>query len=126
MSYKTDLGRVIGLGSAKEGTADWWKSRMSSVALIPLTLLFLCLVIPLIGESHETVIAALQRPFTAIVAILFLGVGFAHLASGLHEILVDYVHGKATLAISLVIIKLACWGIGFVGIFAVAKIAFGG
>lgn len=126
MSYKTDLGRVIGLGSAKEGVHEWWSSRVLSVALIPLTLLFLCFVAPLIGEDHAAVVAAFQNPFKAIVVILFLLIAFKHLADGLKEIIVDYVHGKAALAISLVVTRLICYFLGAAGAFAVAKIAFAG
>jgi len=32
MSYKTDMGRVIGLGSAKTGAQHWLKERLMSVA----------------------------------------------------------------------------------------------
>ena len=41
MSYRTDRARVLGLGSAKEGTGHWWSQRLTSIALVPLTLLFL-------------------------------------------------------------------------------------
>ncbi len=125
MSYKTDMGRVIGLGSAKEGSHDWWISRVTSVALIPLMLCFLWKVAPLIGGTHAEVLAAFQSPFTAITTILFIMISFIHLAGGLQEVIVDYVHGKATLVVLLVSTKLLCWGIGFAGAFAVAKMAFG-
>ena len=36
MSLRTDLGRVRGLGSAKEGVAHWWAQRVTAVALVPL------------------------------------------------------------------------------------------
>jgi len=125
MSYKTDMGRVIGLGSAKEGSHDWWISRVTSVALIPLMLCFLCNVAGLIGGTHAEVLAAFQSPFVAITTILFIMISFIHLAGGLQEVIVDYVHGKATLVVLLVSTKLLCWGIGFAGAFAVAKMAFG-
>jgi succinate dehydrogenase / fumarate reductase membrane anchor subunit len=126
MSYKTDLGRVMGLGSAKQGVHEWFSGRIMSVALIPLTLLFLYFVAPLIGEDHATVVAAFQNPFKAIVVILFLLVGFKHLADGLSEIILDYVHGKASLPIILVVSRLTCYFFGAAGAFAVAKIAFAG
>lgn len=125
MQYKTDMGRVIGLGSAKEGTHDWWISRLTSVALIPLTLCFLWIVAPLFGGTHAQVVETFQNPFSAIITILFIAITFMHLASGLQEIIVDYVHGKAMLVTLLVATKLLCWGIGFAGAFAVAKMAFG-
>ena len=39
MSFKTDKGRVIGLGSAKHGTGHFWVQRITAVALVPLFLL---------------------------------------------------------------------------------------
>lgn len=124
MSYKTDMGRVIGLGSAKSGTEEWWRGRILSAALVPLTILFLFLVAPLVGEDYDTVVAAFANPFTATVTILFLLVGFKHLADGLHEVFVDYVHGKAALTISLVATRLICYFFGAAGAISVAKIAF--
>jgi succinate dehydrogenase membrane anchor subunit len=125
MDYKTDMGRVIGMGSAKSGTHDWWIGRLTSVALIPLTLSFLWIVAPLVGGTQAEVVAAFQSPFAAIMTILFIMISFVHLAGGLQEVIVDYVHGKATLVILLVSTKLLCWGIGFAGAYAVAKMAFG-
>jgi succinate dehydrogenase / fumarate reductase membrane anchor subunit len=125
MSYKTEMGRVIGLGSAREGTHDWWLNRLTSVALIPLTLIFLCTVAPQIGNSRAELVAQLQSPFTAICTILFLLVGFRHLADGLKEVIVDYVHAKAPLVVLLVLARLGCYFLGFAGAYAVAQIALG-
>ena len=36
MSLRSPLGKVRGLGSAKEGVAHWWAQRMTAVALVPL------------------------------------------------------------------------------------------
>lgn len=122
--YKTDRARVSGLGSAKEGVSEWWMSRVTSAALIPLSLAFLCVIAPLIGEDLAEIKAAFQNPLCAIAVILFLLVAFKHLADGLQEIIVDYVHHKGLLPISLVLTKLICYGLGFAGAFAVARIAF--
>ena len=37
---RSELGRVRGLGSAKEGVQHWWMQRMTALALIPLSLWF--------------------------------------------------------------------------------------
>ena len=34
---KTPLGRVRGLGAAKEGVEHWWMVRLTSIALVPLS-----------------------------------------------------------------------------------------
>ena len=48
MSLRTPLGRARGLGSAKEGVSHWWAQRVTAVALVPLTFLFVIVVISLI------------------------------------------------------------------------------
>lgn len=121
--FKTDRGRVIGLGSAKAGVHEWWMSRITSVALIPLGIFFLITVAPLIGNTYADVVATFQNPLTAILVILFLLVAFKHLADGLAEVIVDYIHHKGMLAVALVGSKLMCYGFGAAGAFAVAKIA---
>lgn len=123
MSFKTDMGRVQGLGSAKTGAEEWFSSRVLSVALVPLTLIFLYMVAPLIGQDYETVLEGFANPFTAVVTILYILVTFVHLAHGLHEVIIDYVHSKGTLAVLLVGTRLLCYFAGAVGAFSVAKIA---
>ncbi len=126
MSYKTDMGRVIGLGSARTGAEHWLGERIKGLALIPLTLGFLYTIAPLIGASHAQVVETFQNPLCAIVVILFLLVTFKHLAEGLQVVIEDYVHGKPALLTLLVVTKFGCWAFGLAGVFAVAKIAFSG
>ncbi len=38
MSRRTPLGRVRGLGSAKQGTEHFWAQRVTAIALVPLAL----------------------------------------------------------------------------------------
>jgi succinate dehydrogenase / fumarate reductase membrane anchor subunit len=126
MSFKTDKGRVIGLGSAKEGAHHWLGERIKAVALIPLTIAFICIIAPLIGADHATVVASLQSPLKAIALILFFGVTFKHLEEGLQVVIEDYIHGKGMALTLMVLSKLFCWAFGLAAIFAIAKIAFAG
>jgi succinate dehydrogenase / fumarate reductase, membrane anchor subunit len=124
MSYKTDKGRVLGLGSAREGAGHWWSQRLTSIALIPLTILFVFPFAQSLGADFETVRATYSHPFHAIVAILFIAVTFHHLQQGLQIVIGDYVHDKAMLTGALLANTLLTWAFGLCGVFAVAKIAF--
>ena len=126
MSFKTAKGRVIGLGSAKEGAHHWFGERLKAVALIPLTIAFISIIAPLIGADHATVVASIQRPLAAIALILFFGVTFKHLEEGLQVVIEDYIHGKGAALALIVLTKLFCWAFGLAAIFAIAKIAFAG
>lgn len=124
MSYRTDRSRVIGLGSAKEGTGHWWSQRISSLALVPLTLLFIFPFVRSLGADHADVLATYAHPFNAIVAILFIITAFAHIQQGLQVVIEDYVHDKPIRTAALLANTLLCWAFGLTGVFAVAKIAF--
>ncbi len=122
MSFLTDRKRAVGMGSAKSGVHHFWAMKMSSVALLILIPLFIFIVGPALGSSHEEVLATFSRPFPAIVAALTIIVGFKHFRDGAQVMLEDYVHGTTQ---KVCIILLACLSYGAMatGLFAIAKIA---
>lgn len=124
MSFRTDRQRVAGLGSAKEGTDHWWSQRITSIALAPLTILFLFPFAANLGADWEVVRLAYANPFNAIVAILFIITLAIHLQQGLQVVIEDYVHARPVLTAALLGNTLFCWVLGLTGVFAVAKIAF--
>ncbi len=124
MSYRTDRQRVQGLGSAKEGVEHWWRQRVTAVALLPLTLLFLFPFARNLGADIETVQAVYSNPFNAMVAILFIVTACIHLQLGLQVVIEDYVHSKPLLFTALLANTLLTWALALTGVFAVARIAF--
>jgi succinate dehydrogenase / fumarate reductase membrane anchor subunit len=123
---RSALGRVRGLGSAKEGVAHWWAQRLTSIALVPLILWFVASLVGLIGADHATFVAWLRQPLSAILVTLLLAAGFHHLQLGLQVVIEDYVHHEATKIASLIVMKFAAAVLALLGIFSVLKIAFGG
>ncbi len=123
----TPMRRVFGLGSAGGGAEHWWAQRVSSIALIPLSLLF---VVPLIGVvgagDRASALAHFAEPFNAVIAILFLGVTALHLRQGLQVVIEDYVHSRFWRTTMLLANTLGATLLGAVGVFAVAKMAFAG
>ena len=126
MTYRTPRARVSGLGSAGQGTHHWWLQRISALALIPLTVLFIVPFAGALGGEHDAVLALYAHPFHALVAVLFISVTFRHLALGLQVVVEDYVHAKAWRTGLLLGIPMFCFAFGVAGIFAVLKIAFTG
>ena len=47
---------VRGLGSAKAGSHHWWLSRLTSLALIPLTLWFVFGMLSIVGDGHAAAV----------------------------------------------------------------------
>ncbi len=124
-SFRTDYNRVAGLGSAREGAGHWWLQRLTAIALVPLTPVFVYLFGSSLGATREEALATFSNPLAAVATILFIAVGFRHLQLGLQVVIEDYVHGKRMATVSLVLNTLLCWGFAATGIFMVARIAFG-
>ena len=125
MAFRTDRQRVEGLGSAKEGVGHWWTHRLTSVALVPLTLLFIFPFARALGGGYAEVRAVYEHPWNALVAALFIGVALHHHMQGLQVVIEDYIHGKTARTAALIANTLICWALGLAGVFAVLKIAFG-
>lgn len=125
MTFKTPRSLVTGLGSAKDGVHHWWSQRVTAVALVPLTILFVLPFGQSLGESYEDALSTYQNPFHAIVAVLFIAVAFKHMALGLQVVIEDYVHDKAIRTAALLANTMFCGLFGAVGVFGVLKIAFG-
>lgn len=126
MTMQTPLGRVRGLGSAKEGVAHWWAQRVTSVALVPLSIWFIVSLVRLAGADHLTVAEWLADPLVAVLMILFLGVTFYHLNLGARVVIEDYVHARWTKTGLLMAVQFGCFIVGGISILAVLKLAVGG
>ena len=123
-SLRSPLGRVRGLGAAKGGTHHWWLQRVTSMALLPLTIWFTFGVAGLAGAPYERVLAWIGHPFHAVLLLLYIGIGFHHTAAGLQVVIEDYIHDHAVKTGALLANTLLTWAFGLAGVFAVAKIAF--
>lgn len=119
---KTDYKRVAGLGSARHGTGHWWGQRLTSVAMIPLTLLFIFPFGRAVGGGREMALETYGNPFDALVAMLFIAAVFAHARQGLQVVIEDYTQGALRTAL-LALNTLLCAGLALAGIFALALIA---
>lgn len=124
MAFKTDYSRVQGLGGAGDGVHHWWIQRMTSVALVPLTILFLIPFGRALGGGYEALIATYGQFGNALTAILFLSIASWHFAIGIQVVIEDYIHGNAARVTLLILAKLFSFTLAAAGILAVATILF--
>ena len=124
MQFRTDRQRVQGLGASGDGVGHWWSQRITSIALVPLTIVFIFAFVQALGSDFDRVREVYGHPFNAVVAILFLAVGFRHLQQGVQVVIEDYVHDKPLRTAMLLANTLLTLAFAATGIFAVAKIAF--
>ena len=125
MSLRSSLGKVLGTGSAKEGVHHWWMQRLTSIALIPLTIWFVVSILSLPTFDHVAVIAWMSQSWTALFLILLVLVATWHSQLGVRVVVEDYVHGGSKTLV-LVLITFIHAIVAVAGVFAVLKVAFGG
>jgi succinate dehydrogenase / fumarate reductase membrane anchor subunit len=125
MSLRSPLGRVLGAGSAKEGSAHWWAQRVSAVALIPLTLWFFFSLLLLPELDYLTVHAWISVPMSSFLAVLLVSVLTYHSYLGTQVVVEDYVHANGAKLLLLLLLRFAYVLCGGAGIFAILRIAFG-
>ena len=125
MALRSDLSRVRGLGSAKDGTSHWWAQRVTAVALVPLSAWFVFSVINLVGVDREGLKVWVNGPGSLVLMALFLIALFYHMQLGLQVVIEDYVHNERNKIISLILNKLLAVFLVVTSITALMKIAFG-
>ena len=123
-SLQSSLGRVRGMGSAKSGTHHWWMQRITSVALLPLTLWFVVGMISLAGASYLETVLWIAQPVNAVLLLVLVGLTFHHMASGLQVVVEDYVRAEFTRMAMILMIKAACLLMALACAFSVLRIAF--
>ena len=121
----TPLGKVRGLGAARSGGGHWLDERLSSVALILLSVWLIASLVLLPDLHQPTVFEWLRSATGAVPMALFVILSFVHGLEGMKVIVDDYVHDEGNrIACNIVLLFAAVGGAAF-ALFALAKIAFG-
>jgi succinate dehydrogenase / fumarate reductase membrane anchor subunit len=125
VSLRTPMGRVLGLGAAKEGSGHWWSQRVTSVALVILTLWFVASLLRFPNFDLPLVTQWIGKPLNAVLLSLLIGTAFYHSLLGVQVVVEDYVHGKGLKLVTMLLLTFIHYGLAALGIFAVLRIAFG-
>ena len=120
---RTDLGRVRGLGTAKEGVHHWWMQRLTAIALIPLTLWFIISIATLNNASYTETVNWLSIPLVSIFMILLVSATLYHALLGVQVVVEDYIHQEGLKFILLIGLKFIFLVFGVAAIFSLLKIA---
>jgi succinate dehydrogenase / fumarate reductase membrane anchor subunit len=125
MSAGTSLDRPLAKGSAKEGAAHWWLQRVTSIALLPLTVWFVVSLLALPGFDYTSVATWMGGGWHAVLLVLLVLTLCWHSHLGVQVIIEDYVHGHAIKLAGLLLATFAHVLVAAAGVFAVLKVAIG-
>jgi succinate dehydrogenase / fumarate reductase membrane anchor subunit len=122
-SAQTPLHKVQGMGSSHSGTGHFWHERVTSVALIPLSLWFLYVMLGLAGTSEVAALQFLAHPWNAILMGAFVAFSLYHAYLGLQVVIDDYIHTAGMKVFLLLAVLGAVLAVGLVSLFAIVRIA---
>ena len=122
-SAETPLHKVEGMGASHSGTGHFWRERVTSVALIPLSLWFAFIMMGLAGTNEVTMVQYLAHPWSAILMAAFVVTSLYHMSLGLQVVIDDYVHTAGMKIALLVLVRVATIAIIAISMFALIRIA---
>jgi succinate dehydrogenase / fumarate reductase membrane anchor subunit len=97
--------------------------RVTSIALLPLTIWLVFSLATMPGTSWQAVTAWIARPFNAVLLLAFLAAGFHHTAAGLQVVVEDYVRGELVRTGAILAIKGICALLWLMATLSVLRIA---
>ncbi len=125
MNYRSPLAKVIGLGSAKEGSAHWWWQRLTAIALLPLTLWFTYSIASLSGPCLEDVYVWIASPLSSTLLIAFIVALFYHTQLGVQVVLEDYIHHEGLKIFSILAAKALSLFLAILSVISILQVALG-
>lgn len=124
-SMRTPLGRVKRFGAAGSGTGDFWRQRLTAIAMILLIVPVIAIVITASGRSYNATIDLLGSPIVAIVLMLFVIASTWHMKLGLQVVIEDYVHDDKLKLVSVIANNFFTVAVALAAIFAIVKLSAG-
>ena len=123
-SLRTPLARVRNLGSSHSGTRDFWRQRLTAVAMT-LLIVPVIVVVMLLGRNHANAMQILGQIPIAIILLLFIVASTWHMKIGMQVVIEDYIHGEKTKLACVMANNFFCIAVALASIYAILKISSG-
>lgn len=124
MSLRTPLGRVLGLGSARDGTGHFLAQRISAVALALLGTWFVAALASLDGLTYLEVIRFAAKPVNSLLLVLFGLTASYHSYLGVQVVIEDYLHGPGAKLVALIASRFGHALAAAVAVYSILRIGF--
>ena len=124
-SLRTPLARVRSLGSSHSGTRDFWRQRLTAVAMVLLIVPVIAVVLTLVGSNQAGAKQLLGYLPIAIILLLFIVASTWHMRIGMQIVIEDYVHGEKTKLGLVIANNFFCIAVALASIYAILKLSSG-
>jgi succinate dehydrogenase / fumarate reductase membrane anchor subunit len=122
---RTPLSRVRNLGAAHTGTGDFWRQRLTAVAMTLLILPVIWVVMMLVGRNQAGAAQILGSVPIAMILLLFIVASTWHMKIGMQVIIEDYVHDEKLKLAAVMANQFFCVVVALTSIYALLKLSSG-
>ena len=122
-SIRTPLGKVRGLGAAKEGPHHFITLRVTAIALLFLLPWFLISLLAAVRGGYDGAVDFIADPLNAILVLLTVGAALYHMRLGMQEVVEDYIARPFTKMLLLILNSFVSILLFVAAAFAVLTIA---
>ncbi len=124
-SMRTPLGRVRNLGAAHSGTSDFWRQRLTAVAMTLLMIPVLVIIMMLLGRNQAGAKQILGSLPVAIIMLLFIVASAWHMKIGMQVVIEDYVHNEKLKLASIMLNNFFAAAVALASIYAILQLSSG-
>ena len=124
-SMRTPLARVRSLGSSHSGTRDFWRQRLTAVAMTLLIVPVIVVVMMLRGSNQGGAAQTLGQIPIAIILLLFIVASAWHMKIGMQVVIEDYIHGEKTKLACVMANNFFSIAVALASIYAILKLSSG-
>ena len=124
-SMRTPLARVRNLGASHSGTSDFWRQRLTAVAMTLLILPVIVIVLMLLGRNQAGAAQILRSLPIAVILLLFIVASAWHMKIGMQVVIEDYIHNEKLKLASIMANNFFSFAVALASIYAILKLSSG-
>lgn len=124
-SMRTPLGRVRNLGAAHSGTGEFWRQRITGVAMTLLMIPVVVVVMMLLGSNQAGAKVVLSSLPVAVILLLFIVASAWHMKIGMQVVIEDYIHNEKLKLVSIMLNNFFSIAVPLASTYAILKLSSG-
>ena len=124
-TMRTPLARVRSLGASHSGTSDFWRQRLTAVAMTLLIVPVIVVVLMLLGSNQAGAKQIFSSLPIAIIMLLFIVASAWHMKIGMQVVIEDYVHNEKLKLVSIMLNNFFSVAVALASAYAILKLSSG-